>query len=241
MPPPRLALVTGAAAGLGLEIARGLASAGHRVFLSARDLPRATAAAAPLRAAGLDVVPLALDVADAASIRAAATAVAREARALDVLVNNAGVLLDEAETALTVPLDVVRATFEVDVLGPWAVTQAFAPLLRAAAAGRVVNVSSTAGSLTDLAAGAAPGAWGPPAYCVAKAALNALTILEARAFAGTPVLVNACCPGWLRTAMGGPSAPLSAREGADTPLFLATLPDGGPTGGFFADRRPIPW
>ena len=241
MPPPRLALVTGAAAGLGLEIARGLASAGHRVLLTARGLPRATAAAAPLRAAGLDVAPLALDVADAASIRAAATAVAREARALDVLVNNAGVLLDEAETALTVPLDVVRATFEVDVLGPWAVTQAFAPLLRASPAGRVVNVSSTAGSLTDLAAGTAPGAWGPPAYCVAKAALNALTILEARAFAGTPVLVNACCPGWLRTAMGGPSAPLSAREGADTPLFLATLPAGGPTGGFFADRQPIPW
>ncbi len=241
MPAPRLALVTGAAQGLGLEIVRGLASAGHRVYLSARHLARATEAATPLRTAGLDVVPLALDVADAASIAAAAAHVGREARSLDVLVNNAAVLLDEPHTALTVPIDVVRATFEVDVLGPWAVTQAFAALLRASGAGRVVNVSSTAGSLTELAAGTAPGAWGPPAYCAAKAALNALTILQARAFAGTSVLVNGCCPGWLRTKMGGPSATHSAAEGADTPLWLATLPVGGPTGGFFADRRPTPW
>lgn len=237
----RTALVTGAARGIGAATAARLADDGFAVAVVDLDADAAVLAAGQINAAGGTAIGIGCDVADEAQVAAAVARTVADFGSLDVLVNNAGVLLDEAETALTVPLDVVRATFEVDVLGPWAVTQAFAPLLRASAAGRVVNVSSTAGSLTDLAAGAAPGAWGPPAYCVAKAALNALTILEARAFAGTPVLVNACCPGWLRTAMGGPSAPLSAREGADTPLFLATLPDGGPTGGFFADRRPIPW
>lgn len=237
----RIALVTGAAKGLGLEIARGLGERGQRVYLSARSLARAEAAAGPLRAAGWDVRPLALDVGDAASIAAASQLVAREAPRLDVLVNNAGVLLDEPHDALDVPLDLVRRTLEVDLLGPWAVLQAFAPLLRRSRSGRVVNVSSTAGSLHDLAADMAARTWGPPAYCTAKAALNALTILAARAFAGDRVLVNACCPGWLRTDMGGPGATLSAAEGADTPLWLATLPDGGPTGGFFSERAPHPW
>lgn len=240
-PPVRTALVTGAARGLGLEIARGLARLGHRVFLSARSVAQATEAAGPLRDAGLDVVPLALDVADATSIAAAVGRVEREAGALDVLVNNAGVLLDERNDALDVPMDAVRATFEVDCFGPWATMQAFAPLLRRSRSGRVVNVSSTAGSLSELAAAVHEGAWGPPAYCAAKAALNALTILAARAFGKDRVLVNACCPGWLRTAMGGPDATLSAEEGADTPLWLATLEDGGPTGGFFAGRKPTAW
>lgn len=236
-----IALVTGAAKGLGLEIARGLAQRGQRVYLTARRLARAQAAAAPLVAAGLDVRPLVLDVEDGPSIEAAAERVAREATRLDVLVNNAAVLLDEPHDALDVPLDLVRRTLEVDLLGPWAVLQAFAPLLRRSRAARVVNVSSSAGSLHDLAAGTAPEAWGPPAYCTAKAALNALTILSARAFAGERVLVNACCPGWLRTDMGGPGATLSAAQGADTPLWLATLPDDGPTGGFFSERAPYPW
>jgi len=241
MPDRRIALVTGAAKGLGLEIARGLASRDHRVFLTARDAEKAKAAALSLSRAGLDVVPLTLDVADEASIEAAVASVARTHDRLDVLVNNAGVLLDEPHTALTVPLATARSTFEVDLFGPWAVTQAFAPLLRASRGARVVHVSSTAGSLSDLAAGTAPGAWGPPAYCASKAALNALTILLARAFANDRVLVNACCPGWLRTDMGGPAAPLSAAQGADTPIWLATLPDGGPTGGFFSERAPHPW
>ncbi len=239
--PARVALVTGASRGLGLEIVRALATLGHRTWLSARSLAKASAAAALLRAAGLDVLPLALDVTDAASIAAAAARVERETGALHALVHNAGVLLDEPHTALDVPLSVVRATFEADAFGPLAVTQAFAALLRRARGARVVNVSSTAGSLTELAAGVHEDAWGPPAYCAAKAALNALTILLARAFEKDRVLVNACCPGWLRTDMGGPSATLSAAEGADTPVWLATLPDDGPTGGFFADRAPTPW
>ena len=170
MPDRPIALVTGAAKGLGLEIARGLAERGQRVYLSGRSHERARAAAAPLVAAGLDVRPLTLDVEDGPSIEAAATRISREATRLDVLVNNAAVLLDEPYDALDVPLDLVRRTLEVDLVGPWAVLQAFAPLLRRSRAARVVNVSSSAGSLHDLAAGAAPGAWGPPAYCTAKAA-----------------------------------------------------------------------
>ena len=239
--PARVALVTGAARGLGLEIVRGLAARGHRVYLSARSLAKAEAATRPLRDTGLDVAPLALDVTDAASIAEAAARVGGETGALHVLVNNAGVLLDEPNTALDVPIPVVRATFEADCFGPWAVIQAFAPLLRRARGARVVNVSSTAGSLSELAAGVHEDAWGPPAYCASKAALNALTILAARAFGKDRVLVNACCPGWLRTDMGGPAATLSAAEGADTPVWLATLPDDGPTGGFFAGRQPTPW
>ena len=239
--PARVALVTGAARGLGLEIVRALAARGHRVYLSARSLAKAEAATRPLRDTGLHVAPLALDVTDAASIAEAAARVGGETGALHVLVNNAGVLLDEPNTALDVPIPVVRATFEADCFGPWAVIQAFAPLLRRARGARVVNVSSTAGSLSELAAGVHEDAWGPPAYCASKAALNALTILAARAFGKDRVLVNACCPGWLRTDMGGPAATLSAAEGADTPVWLATLPDDGPTGGFFAGREPTPW
>lgn len=237
----RIALVTGAARGLGLAIARGLARRGQRVHLSARDAGRAARAAQALTAEGLEVRPLALDVADAASIAAAVAHLTRTEGRLDVLVNNAGVLLDEPHDALSVPLDVLRTTLEVDLVGPWALLQACAPLLRRGRSPRVVNVSSTAGSLHDLAAGTQPGAWGPPAYCTAKAALNAFTVLAARALARDRVLVNACCPGWVRTDMGGPDATLSPEEGADTPLWLTDLPDDGPTGGFFSERAPHPW
>src|SRR5262245_8885797 len=241
----RFALVTGAAKGIGVEIARGLARRGHVVYLTARDLGKASEASEAIRRDGpgaLDIRPLALDVTDVASVVAAAAHVGREAGRLDVLVNNAGVLLDERETALTATLDAARATFETNLFGPWAVTQAFAPLLRRGRSARVVNVSSTAGSLQDLAA-SHPGGddFGPPAYCASKAALNALTILQARALEGDRVLVNCCCPGWVKSDMGGPSAPLSPAEGADTPVWLATLSDDGPTGGFFSGRQPTPW
>jgi NAD(P)-dependent dehydrogenase (short-subunit alcohol dehydrogenase family) len=243
----RIALVTGAAKGIGLEIVRGLATKGYVVYLTARDPHRARAAAESLRGdrppvLGGDVRALVLDVRDADSIRRAVAHVEREAGKLDVLANNAGVLLDEHATALDSPLDAARATFETNFFGPWAVTQAFAPLLRRGRSARVVNVSSTAGSMTDLASNHENfDDFGPPAYCASKAALNALTILQARAFARDRVLVNCCCPGWVKTDMGGPAAPLSPAHGADTPIWLATLPDGGPTGGFFAGRKPIAW
>ncbi len=237
-----MALVTGAATGIGTAVARGLARKGMSVWLTARDEAEGGAAAGRLRGEGLDVRFLRLDVTDAASVRAAVGAVERESGRLDVLVNNAGVLLDEGTRALDVAAETVRATMETNALGPLLVTQRFAPLLKRAGGARVVNVSSTAGSLGDMAASVdAFGGFVAPAYCASKAALNALTIALAKELKGDGVLVNAMCPGWVRTAMGGEDAPLSPEEGADTAIWLATLPDDGPTGGFFFERAPTPW
>jgi NAD(P)-dependent dehydrogenase (short-subunit alcohol dehydrogenase family) len=210
-------------------------------FLSARPGKQGrgeTAAERLARETGADVRFLPLDVTDEGSVRRAAAAVAAEGGRLDVLVNNAGVLLDEGGRVATLDAPTLRATLETNALGALRVTQAFLPLLRRSPHPRVVNVSSTAGSITDMAA--AEG-WRAPAYRVSKAALNAVTALFASELRAERILVNACCPGWLRTDMGGPSASRSAAEGADTPLWLATLPDDGPTGGFFSERRPHPW
>lgn len=234
--------MTGAATGIGAEIVRGLAKKGMSVWLTARDERAGEAAARSRRDEGLDVRFLLLDVTDEVSIRTAAETVARESGRLDVLVNNAGVLLDEGTPALALTAETLRATMETNALGALRVTQAFAPLLRAAGSARVVNVSSTAGSLSDMAASVdAFGGFLAPAYCASKAALNALTISLARELRADHVLVNAMCPGWVRTAMGGPDAPLSPEQGADTAIWLATLPDDGPTGGFFYERAPTAW
>jgi NAD(P)-dependent dehydrogenase (short-subunit alcohol dehydrogenase family) len=150
-------------------------------------------------------------------------------------VNNAGVLLDpKGARALTLDLDVLRATLETNAIGLLGVTQTLAPLLQSGGRGRVVNLSSGLGQLTGMGAGT-------PAYRVSKAAVNVLTIMLARELAPQGVKVNAMCPGWVRTDMGGPHATKSVAEGADTAVWLATLPDDGPTGGFFRDRQPIPW
>jgi NAD(P)-dependent dehydrogenase (short-subunit alcohol dehydrogenase family) len=235
--PKRVALVTGAAKGLGLAIAEGLARKGLSVRLTARKIAAARAAAEPLARAGLDVVPLVLDVDDDASVRAAA----KEAGPVDVLVNNAAVLLDDGGVVSDLEPDTLRATLETNVLGALRVTRAFLPGMRKRRWGRVVNVSSAAGSFDDMATPRAFGAWDAAAYSTSKAALNALTVLLARETKDEGILVNAACPGWVKTDMGGPHAPLSPEEGADTPVWLATLPDDGPTGGFFQRRRPHPW
>ena len=237
-----VALVTGAATGIGLEIVRGLARRGMTAWLTARDASRGEAAARRLRDDGLDVRFVRLDVTSDASVAAAVAVVERESGRLDVLVNDAGVLLDEGTAPVDLSPDVLRATLEVNTVGPLRVTRAFAPLLRRGGHGRVVNVSSTAGSLAEMAAETdAFGGFLAPAYAASKAALNALTISFAQTLRADGVLVNAMCPGWVRTAMGGPSAPLGPEEGADTALWLATLPDDGPTGGFFSERAPTPW
>ena len=204
------------------------------VLLTARDAAKAKAAAKKLSNAGR-VEPLLLDVADPASIKKAAAEVASRYGHLDVLINNAGINYDTWETAEHADIDgTVMETITTNLLGPWRLCQAFLPLLRKSEAGRIVNVSSESGSLANMGAG-------PPAYQVTKAALNALTRTLAGELRSAHILVNAVCPGWVATAMGGAGAPRSVQEGAAGIVWAATLPDKGPTGGFFRDGKPLQW
>ncbi|HEX4348159.1 MAG TPA: SDR family oxidoreductase [Vicinamibacterales bacterium] len=230
----RVALVTGANRGIGLEVARQLAAASMRVVVSARDGVKAETAATALAVDGLDVSAVQLDVTNPASIAAAAGEILSRFGHVDVLVNNAAVLLAERDGLLDTSADDFRLTFETNVLGPIAVAQAFVPGMIERKYGRVVNVSSRAGQLSGMGTYA-------PAYAISKTALNGVTRSLAAATKGTGVLVNSACPGWVRTDMGGKGAPRSVEQGADTIVWLAMLPDGGPTGGFFADRKSIEW
>jgi NAD(P)-dependent dehydrogenase (short-subunit alcohol dehydrogenase family) len=227
------ALVTGANRGIGLEVCRQLASKGYRVIVTARSRSKAEQAARALTAIG-EVEAVALDVTDAASIAKAAGEIDDRIGRVDILVNNAAILLAENNGVLKTPLDDFRQTFEANVFGAMAVCQAFVPSMIKRAHGRVVNVSSTAGQLSSMGQYA-------PAYSISKTALNAFTRQLASATKEAGVLVNSACPGWVRTDMGGPSAPRSVEQGADTIVWLATLPDNGPTGGFFKDRKRIDW
>jgi len=224
----RTALVTGANRGIGFAAARQLARAGLDVVLTARGAEAGRAAAAEL---GVRFEQL--DVASNESVRECAQRLERDGIAVDVLVNNAGVL--QSGGILDVTDDLVRNTLEVNLLGPLRSAQAFLPGMIDRGYGRVVNVSSGAGSVTEA------GAYSP-AYSISKAALNMLTRQLAFAAEGHgDVKVNAMCPGWVRTDMGGRSAPRSPEEGVDTLVWLATLPADAPTNGFFRDRRPPAW
>jgi NAD(P)-dependent dehydrogenase (short-subunit alcohol dehydrogenase family) len=229
----RVALVTGANRGIGLEVSRQLASRGYVVLLTARDLAKAQTAASKLGSAET-VEPLAFDVADLRSIEKAAADVSRRHGRLDVLINNAGINYDTWETVENADINgTVMETITTNLLGPWRVCQAFLPLLRKSRAGRIVNVSSESGSLANMSAG-------PPAYQVTKAALNALTRTLAGELRTAHILVNAVCPGWVSTDMGGGGG-RPVTEGAAGIIWAATLPANGPTGGFFRDGKPLPW
>lgn len=237
-----ISLVTGANKGIGYEICRRLGQLGHVVLLGARDKKRGRAAVEQLKAAGADAHLLLLDVTHQPSIVRSASYIEQEYGRLDVLVNNAGIIHDRSLTASDIPLDTVREVFEPNFFGVIAVTQAMLPLLRKSAAGRIVNMSSGLGSLALQADPANPfGDYKMLGYDASKTALNSLTIHFAYELRNTPIKVNSACPGWVKTDMGGPEAPGTVEQGADTPVWLATLPADGPTGGFFQDRKPLPW
>jgi NAD(P)-dependent dehydrogenase (short-subunit alcohol dehydrogenase family) len=228
----KVALVTGANKGIGFEVARELARMSWRVFLGARNEKAGRAATEKLRGAG-DVIFLEIDVSSDKSIRAAAAELGRQSERLDVLINNAGILLDDEEDALAITPEIFEQTMRTNTLGPWLVAQAFVPLLTKSRAPRIVNVSSGSGQLEDGADGWAPG------YSVSKTALNGVTAQLAAAL--PKFAVNSVCPGWVRTDMGGENATRSVGEGAATIVWLATNAPQDLTGKFVKDRKVIPW
>ena len=230
----RVALVTGANRGIGAAAAGQLARLGYAVVLGARGPTQAEQAAAALDPGSGRLLPLRLDVTDQGEVDAARRRVEAELGRIDALVNNAGAFYDTFENAVDADLDIAEQAWQVNCLGAWRMAKAMLPMMRAAGYGRIVNVSSGAGAFSEAGGGV-------PAYRVSKAALNMLTHTLASELEGSGILVNAVCPGWVRTGMGGPSAPRSPDQGADTLVWAATLPAGGPTGGFFRDRRRIPW
>jgi NAD(P)-dependent dehydrogenase (short-subunit alcohol dehydrogenase family) len=226
----RTALVTGGNRGIGLEACRQLASAGMSVVLAARDTYRGQEAAQKLRDEGLDVISERLDVANSQSVKVCAQRLAEAGVEVNVLVNNAGVY--PTQGVFSVSEETFEMALEVNTLGALRTCQAFVPTMLQRKYGRVVNVSSGGGSFGE--------GLGPAAYAVSKAALNVLTVKVAQAAQGD-VKVNAMCPGWVRTDMGGSGAPRSPEEAVDTLVWLATLAEDGPNGGFFRDRKTIPW
>ncbi len=229
----KTALITGANKGIGREVARQLAGKGFHVFVGARNAKAGCKAAEEIGKQGGKVTFLKIDVADHDSVTAAAREFPKSEDHLDVLVNNAGIAMDEDEAILEISDDVLRKTLETNTLGPLRVTRAFAGLLRKSKAPRVINVSSGSGQLTDGADG-----WAP-AYSISKTALNGVTSQLAAAL--PKFAVNSVCPGWVRTDMGGEEASRSVEEGADTIVWLATEAPQDLTGKFLRDRKEIPW
>lgn len=232
---PRVALVTGANRGLGFETSRQLLAKGLSVVLAGRDAASLERAHRTL--SGPDqrrALAAHMDVTSVESIAAAQRAVIALVGRVDALVNSAAILLGENDDVFSIAADDYRRTFETNLFGVIEVCRAFVPGMARAGYGRVVNVSSGAGQLATMSSYA-------PAYSISKTAVNAFTRILANTYRADGVLVNAVDPGWVRTDMGGPSAPRAPQEGADTIVWLATLPEDGPTGGFFHDRRAIDW
>jgi NAD(P)-dependent dehydrogenase (short-subunit alcohol dehydrogenase family) len=236
-----IALVTGANKGIGYEIAAGLGALGWRVGVGARDHHRRDTAVEKLRAAGVDAFGVPLDVTDDASAAAAAALIEERAGHLDVLVNNAGVTGGMAQLPTTADLAAVRAAVETNVIGVIRVTNAMLPLLRRSASPRIVNMSSTVGSLTrqtdpDTETGPLSVAYSP-----SKSMLNAVTIQYAKELGDTNILINAACPGYTATDLNDFRGVRTPEQGAAIAIRLSTLPDDGPTGGFFEDAGVVPW
>ena len=227
-----VAVVTGANRGIGREVARQLAAAGYRVVLGSRDPVKGERAARGLDPGGEDVTACRLDVSDDASVGAMAAWVGDRFGRADALVSNAAIMYDSGAYAVSADLSRVHEALETNLFGAWRSAQALLPLLRRSPHPRIVNVSSEGGAISEMTGGT-------PAYSVSKAALNALTRLLAGELRRDRILVNAVCPGWTATDMGGGGR--SVAEGAASVVWAVTLPDDGPTGGFFRDGKPLPW
>jgi NAD(P)-dependent dehydrogenase (short-subunit alcohol dehydrogenase family) len=225
-------LITGANRGIGFETARQLAARGFHVIIGARSEQQGQKAQRELNDVG-KVSLLSVDVSDSKSIASAASKFASMGQ-LDVLINNAGIYPDEGISILTISRDQIVSTFQTNTFGPLAMTQAFLPYLKKSTAARVINFSSGYGQLDGLSANV-------PSYCLSKLALNGVTIMLAEALKDHGIAVNSMCPGWVRTDMGGSTAPRSVEQGADTAVWLASEADQKLTGKFFRDRKEIPW
>ncbi|HEY1791083.1 MAG TPA: SDR family oxidoreductase [Verrucomicrobiae bacterium] len=224
--------MTGANRGIGFETARQLAGRGFHVVIGARSEQAGHAAQRELEKSG-KVSPLILDVSNSMSIADAASKFASIGQ-LDALINNAGIYPDEGTSILTISREQMVSTFQTNIFGALVVTQAFLPYLKKSPSARVINVSSGYGQLDGLSANV-------PSYCLSKLTLNGVTIMLAEALKQDRIAVNSMCPGWVRTDMGGPSAPRSVEQGADTAVWLVTEADPNLTGKFFRDRKEIPW
>lgn len=235
----KVALISGANKGIGLETARQLAAQGYQVLIGARKAQEGQAAAASI---GPNAHFVELDLTNPATFRSAADFIEKTFGHLDALVNNAGVDLDKSRGPSVVPIDAIRDTFNTNVFGLIELTQVMLPLLRKSPAGRVVNVSSILGSLTvNSDFNADLGGWRGFGYNGSKTAVNMFTVLLAYELRDTPIKVNSAHPGWVKTDLGGDAAPLEVADGAKTSVWLATLPLDGPTGGYFHMQDRLPW
>jgi NAD(P)-dependent dehydrogenase (short-subunit alcohol dehydrogenase family) len=240
----KVAFITGANKGIGLETARQLGKLGVTIVMGARDLAKGERAAAELKKDGVDARALKLDVANETDRTAVANLIEKEFGHLDILINNAGVMLDPrtGNATSTTPAAMLHETFETNFFAVVALTQTLLPLLRKSQAGRIVNLSSILASLTLHATEGSPVYNAKTfAYDASKSALNAFTIHLAHELRGTKIKVNSAHPGWVKTEMGGEGAQLEIADGAKTSVQLATLPEDGPTGGYFHMGEVLPW
>lgn len=240
----KVALVTGANKGIGFETARQLAQKSLTVVIGARDAAKGKEAVEKLQGEGFDADFVRLDTTDAETIKSAAQTIGEKFGKLDVLINNAGIFVDFGAPIGATPDDVLRNTFETNFFGAWTAIQAFLPLVEKSDAGRIVNVSSTVGSLAEIGNPASPyDGFRAPAYAASKTALNALTSLLAREFRDNPrIKINSICPGWVASgAPGTENAPRTVEQGARIIVELATAGDDGASGGFFDDNGAIAW
>ncbi|MEH0927712.1 SDR family oxidoreductase [Micromonospora sp. CPCC 205558] len=239
----KIALVTGANKGIGYEIAAGLGALGWSVGVGAREQTRRDEAVARLRDAGVDAFGVPLDVTDDRSVAAAADLIAERAGRLDALVNNAGITGGRPQQPSSVDPAVIRTVVETNVIGVIRVTNAMLPLLGRSASPRIVNMSSSVGSLARQSGPGGETTTGPVAvaYAPSKSFLNAVTLQYVRELADTNILINCACPGFVATDLNGFRGVRTPQQGAAIAIRLATLPDGGPTGGFFEDAGVVPW